>query len=267
MIEKKKKRKRIFRYLYIFLVFAFIYIPMISVMVFSFNSSEMNIVFEHFTLRWYGSFFENRTLMEALWNSLYIAVAATVIATIIGTIGAVGMANYKFPLKGLVDKLLYIPIIIPEIVLGVALLTVYSFCNMPLGIWSIILAHVTFCIPFVVITVRARLAGFDKNLEEAAMDLGANRFWTFVKITLPIIMPGVISGAMLSFTLSLDDVIISFFCSGPGSTTLPLKILSMVKTGVTPEVNALSTVIMFVIILIISLNTGMQVKKLKRKVV
>lgn len=265
MIEKKRRRGLVLKNLYIFLIFAFIYIPMISVVVFSFNSSRMNIVFEHFTLKWYGTFFANRTLMEALWNSLYIAVVSTVIATVIGTVGAVGMAKYRFPFRGLVDRLLYIPIIIPEIVLGVALLCVYSFCNFTLGLWTIILAHVTFSIPFVVITVRARLAGFDKNLEEAAMDLGADRLKTFLRITLPIIMPGVISGAMLSFTLSLDDVIISFFCSGPGSTTLPLKILSMVKTGVTPEVNALSTVIMFVIILIISLNTGLQVKKLKRK--
>lgn len=264
MKEKKKRKVDFWRNVYIGLVFAFIYLPMLVVIVFSFNTSEMNIILEGFTLKWYGTFFQNRTLMESLQNSLVIAFASTLLATVIGTLGAVGMAKYEFPGRKIIDKLLYIPIVIPEVVLGVALLCVYSFCNIPLGLTSIILAHVTFCIPFVVITVRTRLSGFDKNLEEAAMDLGANRFVTFMKVTLPLIMPGVASGAMLSFTLSLDDVIISFFCSGPTSTTLPLKILSMVKTGVTPEVNALSTVIMFVIIIVISLNTGASVKKLKR---
>lgn len=265
MRERKQHAGILLKNFYIALVLLFIYLSMFLVIIFSFNTSKMNIVFEHFTLQWYGTFFQNRTLMDSLWNSLVVAVVTTLVATVIGTIGAVGMSKYNFPLKKLIDKLLYIPIVIPEIVLGVALLCIYSFSNITLGLVSIILAHVTFCIPFVVITVRARLSGFDKNLEEAAMDLGANRFLTFTKVTLPLIMPGVLSGAMLSFTLSLDDVIISFFCSGPGSTTLPLKILSMVKTGVTPEVNALSTVIMFVIILVISLSTGVQVKKLKRK--
>ncbi|MEY8356704.1 ABC transporter permease [Lachnospiraceae bacterium 54-53] len=265
MKEKKKRRNEIWRNVYIGLVFAFIYLPMLVVIVFSFNTSEMNILMEGFTLKWYGSFFRNRTLMDSLENSLVIAFAATFLATVIGTLGAVGMAKYDFPGKKIIDKLLYIPIVIPEVILGVALLCVYSFCSIPLGLASVIFAHVTFCIPFVVITVRTRLSGFDKNLEEAAMDLGANRFMTFMKITLPLILPGVASGAILSFTLSLDDVIISFFCSGPRSTTLPLKILSMVKTGVTPEVNALSAIIMFAIIIVISLNTGASVKKLKPK--
>ena len=235
------------------------------VIIFSFNTSKMNIVLEGFTLRWYGSFFRNRTLMDSLWISLFIAAVSTIISTIIGTIGAVGLSKYNFRGKNLIDQLLYIPVVIPEIVLGIALLCIYSILDIPLGVGTITLSHVTFCIPFVVISVRARLAGFDKFLEEAAMDLGANRFVTFRRVILPLIMPGVISGAMLSFSLSLDDVIISFFVTGPGSTTLPLKILSMVKTGVTPEVNALSTIIMFTIIIGISINTGIQIKRLKVK--
>ena len=203
--------------------------------------------------------------MESLWISLIIAIISTAVSTVIGTLGAVGLSKYQFRGKNLIDQLLYIPVVIPEIRLGVALLCIFSTIRMPLGILSITLSHITFCIPFVVISVRARLAGFDKFLEEAAMDLGANRVVTFWKIILPLIMPGVTSGAMLSFSLSLDDVIISFFVTGPGSTTLPLKILSMVKTGVTPEVNALSTIIMFVIIVAISINTGYQVKRLKAK--
>jgi len=264
-IERKNRVHKRLKNIYIALIFLFLYLPIFMVIIFSFNTSKMNIVWEGFTLQWYGSFFKNRTLMESLWVSLIIAVLSTVISTIIGTLGAVGLSKYHFRGKNIIDQLLYIPVVIPEIILGVALLCIFSTIKMPLGIGSITLSHITFCIPFVVISVRARLAGFDKYLEEAAMDLGANRAVTFWKIILPLIMPGVTSGALLSFSLSMDDVIISFFVTGPGSTTLPLKILSMVKTGVTPEVNALSTIIMFIIIIAISINTGMQVKKLKAK--
>lgn len=261
--EKKKRFGNGFKNLYIGLVFLFLYIPMVMVIIFSFNTSKMNIVWEGFTIQWYGSFFENRTLMEALYNTLIVAVVSTLVSTVIGTLGAVGLYKYNFPGKKIIDKLLYMPIVIPEIVLGIALLSIFSFLNIELGLFSITLAHITFCIPFVVITVRARIAGFDASLEEAAMDLGANRFVTFMKVTLPLLMPGVLSGAMLAFALSIDDVVISFFTCGPGSTTLPIKILSMVKTGVTPEVNALSTIIMIITIIIICMNSGIQVKRLK----
>lgn len=262
---QKEKFNSAFKNIYIYLVFLFLYLPIFIVIIFSFNTSKMNVVFQGFTLQWYGTFFKNRTLMEALSNTLIIAIISTLVSTVIGTIGAVGLSKYNFKGKGIIDKLLYVPIVIPEIVLGIALLSIYSLLSIPLGIISITLSHITFSIPFVVITVRARLAGFDKFLEEAAMDLGANRFVTFRKVTLPLIMPGVLSGAMLAFSLSIDDVVISFFTCGPGSNTLPLKIFSMVKTGVTPEVNALSTVIMLITIIIISINTSLQVKKLKAK--
>lgn len=262
---QKKSMAGVFKNIYIYLVFLFLYLPIFYVIIFSFNTSKLNITFESFTFQWYGTFFKNRTLMEALINTLIVGILSTVISTIIGTIGAIGLSKYNFKGKQVIDKLLYIPIVIPEIVLGVALLSIYSVLSIPLGLISITLSHITFSIPFVVITVRARLAGFDKFLEEAAMDLGANRIVTFWRVTLPIILPGVLSGAMLAFSLSIDDVVISFFTSGPGSTTLPLKIFSMVKTGVTPEVNALSTVIMLVTILIIVINTSFQVKKLKAK--
>jgi spermidine/putrescine transport system permease protein len=248
---------------YIGLVFLFLYIPIGMVIVYSFNTSKMNILFEGFTTMWYNTMFRNRSLMEALWNTLIVAVYSTVISTVIGTVGAVGMSKFSFRGKNLLDKLLYIPVVIPEIVLGIALLCMYSLLNIQLGLFTIILSHITFCIPFVVITVRARLAGMDKSMEEASMDLGANRFRTFLFVTLPYLAPGVVSGAMLSFSLSLDDVIISFFTCGPGSTTLPLKVFSMVRTGVTPEVNALFTVIMLITIVLISFNTSRQVKKLR----
>lgn len=262
---KKKTGWMVFQNIWIILTFLFLYLPIAIVVVFSFNTSKMNIVWEGFTLNWYGSFFLNRSLMESLENTLIIAAASTAISTVIGTIGAVGMSRYNYAGKNIIDYLLYIPIVIPEVVLGIALLCIFSICSIPLGLMSITIAHATFCIPFVVVTVRARLAGFDTFLEEAAMDLGADRFKTFMKITLPLLMPGVCSGALLAFSLSLDDVIISFFVSGPNSITLPVKIFSMVKTGVTPEVNALSTIIMIVVMIIISINTGVQVKRLKKK--
>lgn len=262
--ENKKMLSAIWRNIFIAIILFFLYVPIFAVILFSFNTSEMNIVFEGFTLQWYGSFFKNRTLMESLYNTLIIAVSSTAISTIIGTLGAVGLSRFEYKGKKIVDILLYVPIVIPEIVLGVAMLSIYTLINVPLGLFAMTVAHITFCIPFVVISVRARLAGFDKYLEEAAMDLGANRFKTFMKITLPLIMPGVISGATLSLSLSLDDVVISFFCSGPGSQTLPLKILEMVKHGVSPEVNALSTIITLVIVAAISLNTYSQTKKIRQ---
>lgn len=261
--QTKKKIGSGLKNFYIALVFAFLYVPIVMVFIFSFNTSKMNIVWEGFTLSWYGSFFQNRPLMESLMNTLIIAVVSTMISTVIGTLGAIGFHKYNFKGKALIDKLLYVPIVIPEIILGISLLSIFSMLNVPLGLMSIILAHVTFSIPFVVITVRARLSGFDPALEEAAMDLGANRLTTFWTVTLPTIMPGVVSGATLAFALSIDDVVISFFTCGPDSTTFPIKVLSMVKTGVTPEVNALSTLIMLVTIIVICISTKCQVKKLK----
>lgn len=252
---KKKKIINISQDIYTLLVYIFLYLPIFVIIIFSFNTSKMNIFFEGITFKWYRELFSNRQLMEALKNTLIIAISSTILSGIIGTIAAVGMYRYKFKGKGLIDKLLYVPVVIPEIVMGISLLSFFSIIKIPLGLFSIILAHITFSIPFVIITVRARLSGFDKSLEEASMDLGASRFTTFFKITLPVIWPGVMSGVMLAFTLSLDDVIISFFTAGPGSNTLPLKIFSMVKTGVTPDVNALFTIIILVTFsIIVSVN-------------
>lgn len=250
--------------LYIVLVFIFLYLPIAVLFIFSFNTSRMNIVWEGFTAKWYGSFFRNEQLMDALGNSLLIAVLTTAISTAVGTLGAVGMERYDFPGKKLIDDLLYIPIVIPEIVLGISLLSFFTLLNMELGILSITISHCTFCIPFVLVNVRTRVAGFDHAQEEAAMDLGANRLRTFFRITLPELMPGVTAGAVLSFMLSMDDVVISFFTTGPQCNTLPLKILSMIKTGVTPEVNALSAVIMLIFILGVSFYTQFQVQKMRR---
>jgi len=190
--------------------------------------------------------------MEAMKSSLIVAFASTIISVILGTLTAIGMYKYKFKGKSVIDSILFFPLIIPEIVMGIAMLSFFSVFKISTGLTTLIIAHVTFSISYVVIVVKTRLEGFDKSIEEAAMDLGATPFETFTKVTLPIISPGIVSGALLAFTLSLDDVIISFFVAGPGSNTLPLKVFSMVKFGVTPEINALSTILLvFTLVLVV----------------
>ena len=262
---EKRKHRDFWKNSFIGLTFIFLYLPIVVIIVFSFNTSKLNILFEGFTPHWYVSVFHNYQIMSALGNSLIVGSISTVLATVIGTLGAIGMDRYHFWGKQLLDKVLYIPIVIPEVVLGIALLSIYSLVGIPLSLFSLILAHVTFCIPFVVLTVRSRLLGIDKSLEEAALDLGAGPLTAFVKVTLPLLLPGLISGAGFSFALSLDDVIISFFTTGPASTTFPLQVYAMVKTGITPEIDAISTIMMIVLVLAVALNALFQAKKLKRE--
>ena len=268
MASRKRARRRTLGRgignLYAVLVYAFIYTPIAVMVVFSFNDQKINYYWKGFTLKWYEKLFTDSSVVEYLWNSLFIAVAATVISVIIGTIGAVGLIRFEFRLKKLVNNSLYIPIVIPEIVLGLSLLMLFEFVHLPLGFTAIILAHVTFCVPFVIIIMRGRLAGMDLSVEEASMDLGANRPVTFFRVTLPMLLPGILSGAFMSFTLSIDDVIISNFVSGPYSTTLPVKILSLVKTGLSPEVNALTTIMIAVILLGLLVNSAVQAFLRKR---
>ncbi len=268
MASRKRALKRSFgRKLgnfYAILIYAFIYAPIAVMVVFSFNDQKTNYYWKGFTLRWYEKLFTNSSIVDYLWNSLYIALAATVISVIIGTVGAVGLIRFEFRVKKLVNNSLYIPIVIPEIVLGLSLLMLFEIIRLPLGFTAIILAHVTFCVPFVIIIMRGRLAGMDLSVEEASMDLGANRLVTFFRITLPMLAPGIVSGAFMSFTLSIDDVIISNFVSGPYSTTLPVKILSLVKTGLSPEVNALTTIMIAVILLGLLTNSAVQAFLKKR---
>jgi spermidine/putrescine transport system permease protein len=247
----KKKNGGAFSRIFTALIYLFLYLPIAVIILFSFNTSKMNIVFEGFTLDWYSRLFRNDTLLEAYGNTLLVGIVSTLIATIIGTLASYGMYKYKFRGKRIIDMLLYIPVVIPEIVLGISLLAIFNLSQIPMGIVSLIIAHATFSIPFVVFTVNARLSGFDKSVEEAAMDLGAGRLKTFLTVTLPIIMPGVVSGAFLAFTLSVDDIIISFFTTGPGSNTFPLKVMELTKTGVTPDVYALSTIVLIVTIVLV----------------
>lgn len=250
--------------LFIILVFAFLYLPIIVLIVYSFNSSPMNIIFEGFTTSWYRTLLTNSDLLEAFRNTLLVAVISTVISIILGTISAYGLFKYNFPLKSIVNSLIYIPIVIPEIVLGISLLSIYTLMKLDLGLFSIILSHIAFSVPFVIVSVRTTLTKEITVYEEAAKDLGASNYRIFKDIVLKTIMPGIVSGATLAFTLSLDDVVISYFTSGPGSNTLPLYIYSMIKTGITPDVNALSTLmILFTFILLISLTIiqGRRIRK------
>jgi len=230
--------------IYSFLIYSFLYIPIFVLIIFSFNESKLNAVWTGFSLKWYFSLFNNYSIMEAVKNSLIVAFSSTAISIVLGTVTAVGMYRYKFKGKSVIDGILFVPLVIPEIVMGISMLAFFSQFHFPMGLLTLIIAHVTFSISYVVVVVRARLDGFDKSLEEAAMDLGATPIETFKRVTLPLIMPGIIAGGLLAFTLSLDDVIISFFVAGPGSNTLPLKVFSMVKFGVTPEINALSTILL-----------------------
>lgn len=248
------------------LVFGFLFLPIIVLIVFSFNTSKLNIVFEGFTLHWYKDLFQNTLLLGALKNTLIVAVISTVVSVIIGTISAYALHKFKFPFKNIVNELLYIPIVIPEIVLGIALLCVYTLMKLELGMFTLILAHISFSIPFVIINVRSAIEGMDPNLEKVASDLGASKLKTFFYVTIPSLMPGILSGAQLAFTLSLDDVVISYFTAGPDSNTLPLHIYSMIKTGITPDVNALITIMLLIIFFVLTLTTIVKLRRLKSEV-
>lgn len=266
-LSKRLRRKRTGRYLgnlYAVLVFAFIYLPIVIMVIFSFNDQRNNYYWNGFTLEWYKVLFTESDLLPFLINSLIVALAATAISIVVGVLGAMGLMRFEFRLKQTINSALYIPIVIPEVVLGISLLMLYETANFPLGLMSMILAHATFCIPFVVIIMRGRMSGMDMSIEEASQDLGANRVTTFFRVTLPMLVPGILSSAFMSFTLSIDDVIISNFVSGPYSTTLPVKILSMVKVGLKPEVNALTSIMVLVLVLGIIANNVVQAILKKR---
>jgi ABC-type spermidine/putrescine transport system permease subunit II len=240
------------------LVYVFLYAPIAILVLFSFNRTSQTAVWQGFTLEWYRSLAENELILTAVRNSLVVGFAATVIATVVGTLVALALGRYEFPGKGLTRNLLYLPVIIPEIVVGAALVTFFGVVGLRLSLTTVVIAHVVFSISYVAIVVRARLSGFDRSLEEAALDLGARPFQTFWRVTLPLIFPGIVSGALLVFTVSIDDYVITSFVAGVGATTLPLQIYSMLKVGVTPEVNAVSTLLLVVTIVLIAAAQRLQ---------
>lgn len=245
-------------------VLLFLYAPLFVLMIFSFNDSKANIVWKGFTTKYYGKLFENAELMEALVNSLTIAALSTVISLVLGALTAVMLWRFKFPLKGLVEGTMSLPIIVPEICLGVAFLIFFARIEWPtdlpwpLNLSAITIAHVTFCFPFVAMVVRARLESFNKEQEEAAKDLGASEWQAFRDVLLPHIRPALVAGALLAFTLSLDDFVITFFTSGPDTLTFPVKVYSMVRFSVTPEVNAASTLLILLTVILTAVALKIQ---------
>lgn len=227
------------------LVFSFLYLPIAVLVLLSFNASGLPTTWSGFSLRWYVSLANNSDILHAAWNTLVVAIFATLIATVLGTMLAIGMETRKRKSTAL-EALAFAPMVIPDIVLAVALLTLFSRLNVTMGLSTIVISHVIFDLAFVCSVVRARLKNFDFSIVEASRDLGASSFTTFWRITFPVLLPAIIAGALLAFTLSVDEFIIAFFTSGAGrsSITLPMQIYSMIRFGVTPEINALATIVM-----------------------
>jgi len=241
------------------LIFAFLYLPIIFVVAFSFSASSNVGVWGGFTLDWYDRMFQNSQMMNALRNSLWVALWSTIIATVLGTAAALALDRYKRWLgRGPFDAVLYLPIIIPDVTMAVMLLLWFTQIGIGLGKETIILAHIAFNISFVAIVVRARLSHMDASIEEAASDLYATRWQAFRKVTFPLILPGVLGGALLALTLSLDDVVIASFVQGPGATTLPVYVFGLIKRSVTPEINAVSTLMLGASMILVFASLGFQ---------
>lgn len=248
--KKEKKNVGIFSYLFLALMYLFLYMPIFVVILYSFNVRDNNIAFQGFTLKWYGELFKGGNLVDSFWLSVELALISTLISVGLGTIATIGMYRYEFKLKKFINNMLYIPVVIPELVIGLASLAAFSKMGFKMGFATLVFAHVTFCLPFVIITLRARIADFDSSIEEAAMDLGANQWRTLKRVTIPMLIPGIISGAFLSITLSIDDVIISYFVAGAGQITFPIKVYGMVRGKITTDVYVLSTLMIVGIVAI-----------------
>lgn len=233
-------------------IMVFLYLPIAILVAFSFNTSKLNILWQGFTLDWYRAVWSDTVLVRALQNSLYVACITTVLSVLFGTAGAWLMHRYRFPGARLWQTLVYVPMLVPEVIMGVSLLIFFVVVHLQLGFTSIIISHVTFCFPFVMVAVQARLAGLDPALEEAAMDLGATPSVAFRKVLVPYLMPAIFSGALMAFSLSLDELIVTYFTASAGSRTLPLEIFGRVKKGLDPTLNAISTVfILFTVFLVV----------------
>lgn len=230
--------------------FAFLYLPIVVLIIYSFNEGRSVGVWAGWSTKWYRELLHDEEMLEAAWVTLRVAFLAATAATVLGTLAALVLTRYgRFPGRMLFSGMVYAPVVMPEVILGLSFLLFYVAVDFDRGFWTITLSHITFCMCFVTVVVQSRLAGFDRSLEEAAMDLGSRPFGTFMRITLPLILPAVVSGWMLAFTLSIDDVVISNFTSGPGASTLPIRIYSSVRLGVKPEINAICTVMIGVVTL------------------
>lgn len=253
---------------YQFIIFAFLYLPILILIVFSFNQSKSRGKFTGFTFKWYEELFHNQVIMEALGNTLLVAFVASIVATILGTAAAVGIYGLKKWKRSIIMNVTYLPVINPDIVTGVSLMLLFYLCGLELGIFTLIIAHITFDTPYVILNVLPKLRQMDKHIYEAALDLGCNRFMAFLKVVIPEIMPGIISGFLMAFTFSLDDFIVSYFTTGPSSQTLSITIYSMMRKKVSPEINALSTIIfvfVLAVLLIVNINDAKKEKLIRKK--
>ena len=239
-------------------VFLFFYLPIGILILFSFNQSKLNIVWTGFTLDWYASLWQDTVLVRALKNSLIVASATTLCSVLLGTAGGWLLYRYRYRGSNLLETLVFLPMIVPEVILGVSLLILFVTIGLELGYTTIVISHVTFCFPFVMAAIQARLSGLDPSLEEAALDLGATPFQAFTKVMVPYLMPAIVSGALMSFTLSLDELIVTYFTASAGTRTLPLEIFGRVKKGLDPSLNAISTVLIAVTVLAVFLTEALR---------
>lgn len=254
---------RVIKYSYQTLVYAFLYVPIIVILIFSLNNTPRSLLWQGFTLHWYEQLLQDTDLMRVAWHSLVVGVLAATFASILGTLTAIGLHRYRFQGRQLMQGLVFFLIIVPDIVLAVALLMLYNTVGLPLGFWSVLLAHTSFCMPFAAVMVLSRVKTLDPELVEAAKDLGASDSTILRRILLPLLLPAILAGWLISFTLSLDDVMISFFVSGPTFQILPLKIYAMARLGASPELNALCTIILGVtLLLILSAHSFMRKKSI-----
>lgn len=249
------KKSSLFQKIYLGLITVLMYLPIVLVVIYSFNESKISSIWGGFSLKWYESLFKDEDMFEALINSLILAFSSGLLAAVIGTTAAVGFTKIQPKSKGFVEYLSMLPIMIPEIILGMVFMVFFELLGLPFGMLTLILAHTTFCIPYIYMLVKARLVGMDKSLAEAARDLGAGEGQVFWQITLPLLMPAILSGMLLSFAMSFDDVIISLFVTGVNVNTLPIKIYTQMKTGVTPQINALCTLMLAATILLVTVSS------------
>ncbi|WP_460207571.1 ABC transporter permease [Scytonema sp. NUACC21] len=247
-ITPSRKKPRVFHWQAVFslLMFVFMYLPILVLAFYSFNQSPYSATWQGFTLDWYNKLFNDERILSALKNSLIVACSAVGISAVLGTLMAVGLGRYRFLGKSLYRGISYLPLIIPDIAIAVATLVFLAAFAIPLSIWTIVASHVVFCLAYISLVVSSRLTNLDPHLEEAALDLGATPFQAFIKVLLPQLMPGIIAGCLLAFILSLDDFLIASFTAGSGSNTLPMEIFSRIRTGVKPDINALSVILIVV---------------------
>jgi spermidine/putrescine transport system permease protein len=265
MSRKRSALRPRYLKLHALLVYAFLFAPIIVLVAFSFNKARSGTKYTGFSTRWYDDLIHNENVKHAFRNTLKVGISATVVATIIGTLAAFALTRFSFRGRSGYSTLVFVSLVMPEVVMGVALLAFFvEFAGWQLSLTTVILAHITFCIAFVVIVVKARLASFDNRLLEAAADLGATPLQGFLRVVLPLAAPGIAAGAMLAFTISLDDVVITFFTSGPGSTTLPLYILGQIKFGVSPAINALSSIVLLFSLILLGIGALVSARAAKR---